>query len=95
MLGLTGLAQALPSVRPSEAAGSDSPPVPVCLLPTWLAYGWTQVSRSCYPFPSEMASKGTHTSQREEARPTCHNRRGLRSMAKTNGGRMAAWKELS
>lgn len=43
-------------------------------------------------FPSEMISKGTHASQQEEARLTCHNRSGLRSKSKTNGN-VVMWRE--
>lgn len=52
----------------------------------------TQTSVSWCHFPSEMISKGTHASQQEEARLTCHNRSGLRSESKTNGN-VVMWRE--
>lgn len=61
----------------------------LCSRPVFVC---TQVSVSWCHFPSETISKGTHTSQQEEARPTCHNRSGLRSKSKTNGG-VAVWRE--
>lgn len=96
ILGLTGLAlRAAGPLRLCHHGSLDTaqaPLVPAHQLSKSLPHVCTQTSVSWYHFPSEMISKGTHTSQQEEARPTCHNRSGLRSKSKTNGNAVV-WRE--